>query len=277
MELKDILQNKKVKVIPVKRDNGIFTKDHDGYFMFTDTKFSVDLPISAKTGQRKAILTKEEQELFEQELNLEKGSMSFYHKDKGYWTTFRVTLDKEGRTLDLSQPIDYLSWLVLKEQKTIAPSRKEMFNSGEYKFALVDEDEDIKTTNNKLELMKQVYKHFGKIEDSPKKMQNVLRLYGKYTDNLNPEFLKAEIQKLIDKDADEFVKIMSDVKFNTKVTIEKALKIRAVERTASKGYALKGGDLIGRTLQETVEWFENPINNDIVLKINAQIQNSEDK
>lgn len=270
-ELKDVLQNKKIKVVPIKRDSSWLPSGHDGEFMFTDTVFSVDLPISASTGQRIAILDKEEQALFEEELNLQKGDMSFYDKNKGYWTTFRVKLDKEGKLLDLSKPIDYLSYLVLQKQKTIAPSWKEKFNSGEYKFALMEEDEEIKSSTNKMELMSKVYRLVGKIEDSPTKMQNVLKLYGKKTSNNDLEFLKAEIQKLIDKDSAEFVKIMEDKKFNTKVTIENAVACRAIEKT-TKGYSLKGGDIIARNQQELVEWLENPTNNDLVLRIKAQIE-----
>ena len=105
-------------------------------------------------------------------------------------------------------------------------------------------------------------------------MQNVLKLYGKKTTNMDLDFLRGEVQKLIDKDAKEFVKIVSDKHFNMKVLIEEGLAVRAIERNSSKAYVLAGGDLIGRTLQETIEWMENPSNSDIVLKIKAQIENN---
>lgn len=276
LKLTDVLINKKVKLVPVKRPSTWLPEGHDGEFRFTDTTFSVDLPIDAKTGQRKNILTREEQALFEEELNLPKGDMSFYDKHKGFWADNRgrVYIPKDGMTLDLSSPVDYIKWKILSVNKTIAPTWKDKFQSADYTYALMDEDEEIKSSNTKADLMVKIYKHFGKIEDSPKKMQDVLKIYGKKTGSLDKDFLRGEIQKMIDKDAQEFIRINEDKNFKIKVMIEDALECRAIERTASKGYALKGGDIIGRTIQETIEWLESPNNNDIVLKIQAQIDNS---
>jgi hypothetical protein len=278
LKLKDVLINKKIKLVPIVRGSSWLPSGHDGEFRFTDTMFSVDLPISKETGQRINILTKEEQFLFEEELNLQKGDMSFYDKHKGFWADARgrVSVPKEGLDLDLIKPLDFIKWKILQVNKTIAPSWKERFNSGDYTYALVDADEETKVSTDKLSLMKTIYRHVGKIEESASKMRDVLKLYGKKTNSDDLTFLKGEIQKLIDKDSNEFIKIMEDKKFVTKIMIEDALTYRIIERTASKGYTLKGGDLIGRTIQETVEWIENPTNQDIVLKIKAQIEGSKD-
>jgi len=277
LELRDILIDKKVKVEPIKRGNEWLPTGHDGEFMYTDAMWSMDLPVIASTGMRRAIFTREEQKLIEKELNLPEGDLSFYDKDKGFWATnkkARVSLGKEGLVLNLMDLMDLIKYKILKENKTIAPSWAERFNSGSYKFALVDEDEKSKESNTKYELMKEVYVNFGKMESSARKMQNVLKLYGKKTTNMDLDFLRGEVQKLIDKDAKEFVKIVSDKHFNMKVLIEEGLAVRAIERNSSKAYVLAGGDLIGRTLQETIEWMENPSNSDIVLKIKAQIENN---
>ncbi len=275
-KLNAILIQKKVKLVPIKRESSFLPTGHDGEFQYTDTYWSTDLPVSKNTGQRISILNREQQEIFERELNLDKGSMSFYDKDKGFWASSKglVKVTKEGLTLDLSQPMDYIRWLIIKESPHVAPSYKERFNSGIYKYALVDEEETTKDSNTRTELMKKVYMYFGKIDENSKSMQDVLKLYGKKTTSNKVEFLRGEIQNLIDKNPTEFVSIMSNKHFNLKVKIEDAIQARAIERTKD-GFKLMGGDLIGRTQSEVIEWFENPNNSDLVLNLQAKIDNFE--
>lgn len=273
LTIESILKNKKILVKPIYRNNGNFPKGHDGEFMFTDTVWSTDLRPEPGTNRYKAILTEEERLVFEKTLNLEPGSMSFYKKT-GFWPKFRVKLTKEGKTLNLSEPLDYLEYLVLQADRRIAPNWNAKYDSGEYKFALVDEEETIKDNVTKSEINKKAYKHFGKIEDSIEDMTMVIRLStNKIVKSKDVEFLRSEIQKIIDTNVKGFVEVCEDKSFNSKVFINKALDVKALERTVKGGYALKGGDEIGRTLQETVDFLESNKNQDIYLKLKAQIEN----
>lgn len=273
LTIESILKNKKIIVKPIFRNNGNFPKGHDGEFMFTDTVWSTDLRPEPGTNRYKAILTEEERLVFEKTLNLEPGSMSFYKKT-GFWPKFRVKLTKEGKTLNLSEPLDYLEYLVLLADRRVAPNWNAKYDSGEYKFALVDEDETIKDNVNKSDLNKKAYKYLGKIEDSVEDMTMVIRLASnKIVKSKDVEFLRSEVQKIIDSNIKGFVEVMEDKSFGTKAFINKALDAKALDRTVKGGYALKGGDEIGRTLSETVEFLESNKNQDIFLKLKAQIDN----
>ena len=273
LTIESILKNKKILVKPIFRNNGNFPKGHDGEFMFTDTVWSTDLRPEPGTNRYKAILTEEERLVFEKTLNLEPGSMSFYKKT-GFWPKFRVKLTKEGKTLNLSEPLDYLEYLVLLADRRVAPNWNAKYDSGEYKFALVDEEETIKDNVNKSDINKKAYKYLGKIEDSVEDMTMVIRLASnKIVKSKDVEFLQSEVQKIIDSNIKGFVEVMEDKSFGTKAFINKALDAKALDRTVKGGYALKGGDEIGRTLSETVEFLESNKNQDIFLKLKAQIDN----
>jgi tRNA G10 N-methylase Trm11 len=199
--------------------------------------------------------------------------MSFYKKT-GFWPKFRVKLTKEGKTLNLSEPLDYLEYLVLLADRRVAPNWNAKYDSGEYKFALVDEEETIKDNVNKSDINKKAYKYLGKIEDSVEDMTMVIRLASnKIVKSKDVEFLQSEVQKIIDSNIKGFVEVMEDKSFGTKAFINKALDAKALDRTVKGGYALKGGDEIGRTLSETVEFLESNKNQDIFLKLKAQIDN----
>lgn len=273
LTIESILKNKKIIVKPIFRNNGNFPKGHDGEFMFTDTVWSTDLRPEPGTNRYKAILTEEERLVFEKTLNLEPGSMSFYKKT-GFWPKFRVKLTKEGKTLNLSEPLDYLEYLVLLADRRVAPNWNAKYDSGEYKFALVDEEETIKDNVNKSDINKKAYKYLGKIEDSVEDMTMVIRLASnKIVKSKDVGFLQSEVQKIIDTNIKGFVEVMEDKSFGTKAFINKALDAKALDRTVKGGYALKGGDEIGRTLSETVEFLESNKNQDIFLKLKAQIDN----
>lgn len=274
LQIEDLLKNKKVKVVPIIREGGMHPKGHDGEFMYTDTYCSFDLRPEPGTNRYRRILTEEEREVFEDVLNLEKGSMSFYKKN-GFWATFRPKLDKNIKVLDLSDTLQYLEYLVIKEHRQVAPSWEARYSNGEFKWALVDEEEDVKTNNTKAELNKKAYRHFIKIEDSVDEMTMVIRLVtNKTVQSNNIEFLRAEIQKLIDTKINEFVEVMEDKSFSTKSFIYKALDVRAIERNTKGGFTLKGGDEFARTLSEAVTFLESNKNQDIYLRIQAQIENA---
>jgi len=273
LTIESILKNKKIIIKPIYRNNGNFPKGHDGEFMYTGTVSSSDLAPQPGTGRYKAILTEEERKVFEEALNLEPGNMSFYKKT-GFWVKFRPKLTKEERTLNLAEPLDYLEYLVLMADRRVAPNWNARFDSGEYRWALVDEEETIKDNVTKSELNKKAYKYFGKIEDSAEDMTMVIRLVtNKIVKSKDIEFLQSEIQKILDTNMKGFIEVMEDKSFGTKVFINKALDAKALDRTVKGGYTLKGGDEIGRTLQETVEFLESNKNQDIYLKLKAQIEN----
>lgn len=271
----EILINKKIKVTPIIRGGGNLPKGHDGEFMFTDATFSTTVPLDSQRKTLVEVLTPDERKAFEEEFQLPSGTMSFYNRENPYWAKYRVKLGKEGKVLDLSKPTDYIEYKVLLANKRIiAPSWESRFNSGEYKFALVDEDEQLKSQATKTEILKNAWKHFGKLEDSVEDMKFILGTTNKKTTSSKIEFLRTEIGKMIETNVNQFLAIVEDPKFRIKVFIEKCLNKNILERNSNSGYALKGGDEIGRTLQETIAFLESPKNQDIYLKLKAQIENS---
>ncbi len=274
--VEDYLKNKIIQVKPIVKDTTWLGKGHDGEFMFTGTKFSTQLPISRTSGQFIHIMDKEEQKAFEKELALKDGDLSFYSRQSPFWSKFRVELDKDGKTLDLSKPYDYIAYKVLKEDRRVAPSWHERYSSGEYKFALVDEVEETLVEATKTDVKLEAYKIFAKISDNIERMQDLIKVItGNRTKSNKAEFLKTEIEKLIEKDAKGFVATYNDPNLNMRILIEKALNVGALERTTTKGYKLRGtedADEIGDNLTDTIAYLLNKANSDILLRIKSQIE-----
>lgn len=254
----EILLDKKVKVVPVIRKGGWLPTGHDGEFMYTGCKRSYCLPYDVNKGRLATLLTKEEETFFENELSLDPGTLSVHNKKSNYWRqdNFHIDLDKEGIILDLNDPLDTLKFRCLKMQPEVAPSWGERYDSGEYKWALVDEGYEVEETSKTASLRLKAYKYFDKIQNSTTKMRNVLRVYGKLAaPNATPEFLISEIDKIINADKatlTKLIEIFEDKTFDAKLFVNQALDCNAIKKQGTK-YMLPGGDIIGVGMDDTVD------------------------
>jgi hypothetical protein len=272
------LINKIIKVEPVYREGQWLPKGHDGEFMYTTAVRSYVLPKSLDTGQYIKILSEDEQRFFEDKLHLEKGTLSFYKKDNEFWESkqMSVRIDKNGIKLDLADPLDNLKWRILKANvREIAHSPAERFNMPTYKFMLVDTDYEVEEKATKSDKKKLAYTEFGKLQASETKMRNFLRVYGrKAAPNATREFLVATIDTILEQELNKFLEIVQDKSFEAKIFIDDAIEAKAIVRKGKTGYALPGGDLIGNTLEQTIEWINDPANSTEVLTIKARIDNN---
>jgi len=283
MSKSEFLEDKKVYLKPVLKPGGMNPKGHDGEFMYSGTEVSYVLPYNLKKGRLETILTKEEQDFFEKELNED---LSIHNKVNNYWNTFAVRirkddrLMKDGYELDLSDPIDNLRWRLLKIQAHVSPTWNERYDRGEYVFALVDQEEMTATRARIADKRKEAYIFLGKVEGSTKKMINFLRVYGKKPSNTaTVDFLKGEIDQLIEnpKTIDNVLKIINDPLYEIKLFIEDAIEVGAIIRRGRK-YYMQGGDPINEndpTLEGTVEQLNiyKRDTDDIYLRIDNQIKN----
>jgi|18_taG_2_1085343.scaffolds.fasta_scaffold32651_2 hypothetical protein len=278
------LPNKKVLVVPVRRKGRWLPDNHEASFLFKHSYFQIVVPKDGRNGELRDPLNQEERDYFESKasgLALQRGDLSTLKKDDNYWTNFRVKLDKNVLQLNLSDPMDYIRYKVLTvNTDIIAPSSKEKYAKGTYRFAIVEEDyqheERVKAASEK----KTAYKFFGKIDNSPTKMKDFLNVYytqkpgGKQVPpNAKKEFLIAEIEKLIEVDLLGFLKLADDKDYDKKVLIFTAQRAGALVREGMT-FKIPEGSTIGDNLQEVISFFDNPANSEEVIKLKARIENS---
>lgn len=286
----NFLENKKIRVKAITTPGkwaSIFEDDRpNDPFMYNNVKKSYDLPNKAGTLTKKSVLdaynkvqTRDypdlvtEQEFFERKLFLVPGELSIYNQNSRFWADFRVTIPKEGTTLDLRDPMDMLKYKVLlANTNTIAPSWEARGAKGSYEFVLIDESIVVELEKERGDIEDKASIEYLKIKDNMSKLSDILRLKGfKVPADTKLNFLQNEVRKMSKENPKEFIMIVTDPMLEFKVMLRNAVRVKALEMPRAGQYALPGGQLIGSE-QETIKYLEDPENQNIKLRIINQIE-----
>lgn len=252
------------------------TKDHviSGGMLNSATK-RFQAPLK-KQGGIFNVLTNAEKETLERITGLD---LSVYGD---FWKDFFVTLKKENNILDLSDAMDYISYKVLLFQKDdIAPNWKVRYKVPTYQFVITDESEETTEKLTKLNSTKQAFKMFGKIEDDRDLMVGVLKLISNKPVALESklDWLQTKVGEYVEKAPSEFVALLEDPSFYTRILINKAVDLGVIKKNGHKYATVDGLDLCeaGETPNFTnaVNYLDNPKHQDVLSLIQAKMSNAE--
>lgn len=283
-KLGSYLINKRVVVKPIVREgkwgsvSDSETNRRDA-FLYNTTKQGYSLPYNDmgrlhnvfKNDVRKKTLEfpneeLTEQEFFERILDFEPGSLSTTNKKSWFKTKeANVQLTKTGALIDLSNPMDYLRWLILKNNTNFISSNwEDRFKKPGYVFALVDEDEVVSSEKEKGDLEDKAIQAYFEIKNHKDKLVDFLRLYGKsVADNSTIEFLSTEVRKIATTTPQKFLDVwVNDGAKEDKLLIKDALNAGALISPYRGAFELPGGQSLGGEL-DTIRFLNDPVNRQI--------------
>lgn len=240
------------------------------------------------TGTYVNVLTNAEMAFLEDYMGLEKGALSVYKKVDNFWSDANeqgintVRLRKQDNYLDLSTPEDYIRYKILLANKDyIAPNPQVLEDrpKATYQFVIIEEGNNVNIAKKNMNINKECYKEFGKIEEDVETMSTIIELLDsrRLSDNTSKDFLQTKIDEYIQSRPKDFLRIATDGTLPTKVLIR---------RSINKGLIIKRGDYLylksdGRplcgdnmepTLNVAVAYINNPKNQDIKLGLEAQLK-----
>lgn len=294
------LRREKFKIIPVKRKGGWVPEFHDSAFMNDGSKFGVVVPVLPGNILKEPLVLRdgvdangnpkykkwspEDRQLLASELALPSVDLFNVYAPKNFWRGNTVNLDRNGLHLDCSKVEEFIQYLILvADSDRISPTWAERFDKGTYKFAIVGEGQDIEEKVTRVEDMKNAYKAFGRMDSSVDKMKDFLFVYYLHKKeakrppkNASVDWLKSEVQKIIDGDLELFLEISNDSQYDTKLLITKAVDAGALKREKHQ-YYIPGDEKPIGTLVETIEFFDDDRNQEIKMKMIHHVDNIDKK
>lgn len=248
------------------RKNGWLPEGHDGELRYTHC-FAQLVPKNDKTGYPVTGLTPEDEAFFESKLKLASGTLTRYNLD--YWGDFRIDIPKEGLSLDLNNPYNLLVYKVLCADPEVANSEAEKHDSPFAQYVITSDQQEAKANSIKVNLKRKAWGEFSNM--SSEEMANFLKVYGKRpAPNATSEWLESEVGKLIETNPELFLAIKNDENFKMKTFIDDCLVKKALIKSGTK-YSLTGGDIIGYSLENVIEYLSKPENQEVYIQLKSRL------
>jgi hypothetical protein len=278
------LRTKKVVIRPIRRKGQWVGPEHDSAFMNDGAKMGIVVPVLAGNVLINPMpeFTVEDIKLLAEELGLEDVKKLNIHTPKCYWRGRTVQLDRNGLHLNLERVEDLIKYLILRaDTERISPNWTERFDRGTYKFAIVEEGEELQDKVSSLEDKKNAYILFGKMDASVDKMKDFLYVYylakkdaKRPPKNATLDQLKNEIGRIIEDDLRTYIGILNDDYYILKLLIQKSVEIGALRRDKHL-YSFPGADKPVGVLEDLISFLDDPKNQDARMKLMHQVDNTE--
>lgn len=270
IEMSDILEDVKPKTVKLKqfRKEGWLPEGHDGEYRFTGTAEVLTVQRHKDTGVYVTGLTEEDEKRLEKSLNKLPGTLSRHNKD--FWGKFFIKIPRSGMVLYLDNAEHELMWLVCKAHQFIANSEEDKLYTPFARYVMTSEEEIEKKVNDKFELKSRAFAKYSTM--SMQEQIDFLRVFGKNPGSEPREsFIRSQISKVIEDEPAKFLEIMEDKGYKTKVFLKECVAKNIVLEKGTK-FVLQGGDVIGYTLDQAIEYLKNPENQEVLIMLKGQLE-----
>lgn len=216
-----------------------------------------------RSGRRYTGLEKEDIERLGKELGED------LNPNSDFWNTapVRIAYKDSYVTIDTSEPKGELQYKYLKNHKRVKFGYTDKKAGAEY--VLVQEEETAKEVNQKARIERQAISEFGKLslEDRVK----VLRLYGHSAKDVNAEIIESTLYQLVKEDPQKFIDVwVSNDKKEMQYLLEEAVSNGVLRK--NKTIYKYGSDILGHTLEDTIDYLTDPKNNDLLIAIKSRLE-----
>jgi hypothetical protein len=215
-----------------------------------------------------------ERQFFEKEIGVSLNPSE--PKEKNFWRTDkrgRVTLTKEGVTLNLNLTMDMLRYkILLSNENLVAPNYDVRKNKQTYEFMVVDQGKLISRRVEEADLKSKAFSKYAEITTNLTSMISFIKALGRtvpanYTEN----WLKGEILTVLENSHSNFLSVVEDPNYELKIFIQNATEVGAIKRMNERRYVLDNGIELG-DLYSVIQWISDPDHQETKMRIMSQIE-----
>jgi len=209
-------------------------------------------------------LTKEDEDRLEKQMRLEPGTLNRF---SDYWKEYVVFLTDKGLDLNLENPKDFIDYKLLIACEKVAPSVKDQIKFPKAKFVIFDKEEQAKKENEFTKIKKKAFAEFNTLSISD--MKKILKLFGLSADDSTDEIVENTLSDIVETRPSEFLKVANIEDFSTRLLIEDLLRSNIIRKVGAR-YEY-GQDVLGHSLDKTIEYFKDPLNQELVLTLKENL------
>lgn len=273
-----VLPERVVTVKYIKRKKGMASNVEDNHViaggMLSGAKKGFCAPL-LRNGSIANVLTPEEKVTLEALTGL---NLSVYGD---FWREHQIYLFKDDNRLDLSNPMDYISYKILTFLKDdIATKWSERNQKQTYQFVITSEDDEQVERKVGFDKKKEAFKLYGKIEEDKDKLIGIYKLLTNKpiaaTSKL--DWIQTKVEEFLDSDPTAFLKLVKDSSLETKLLINDGLEVGVIAKSGNKYSTVDGLDLCENgeiaTFDNAVKYLDNPKHQDVRSLVEAKISNA---
>jgi len=235
-----------------------------------------------KSGGYMNVLTNDEKTYLEEVLDLGEGALSVYKKTDNFWDSYNVSIGKQGKLLDLSDPNDYIAYAVLRANTAIiAPSLDDVSKKATYIFYFTSEAMESERSLKHVTTKQRAYMYFGKIEDKIDDLKYVLQVMtGKVlSKQTRTDQIKAWVGEQVELNSAMFLKVIDDKHYHTKKLVYRGVEYGAIRKQGDFYFYMNSNGTMTPmcekgdepTYANAVVFLDSPMNQHLRLKVESKI------
>jgi len=277
------LRNERVIARYINRpNNNIQNPRHELYGGMANTAFIAYTVPMLRSGALVNVLTDSEKAFLEEYMGLDNNALSVYLKTNNYWSNFRVRLNKGDNIFDLSTPEDYIKYKVLLANKDdICPSMTDLSDRkrATYRFVLINEGDEVKDSNTKLNIAMEASMLLGKYMDDKSTLKLIVETITNRSISKKSklDFIKAQAFECIQSNPKLFVSLAKDKYLKTKVLISECLEYGLIVKRNEYYYLASDRSPLCEaneesTLEVSSAYLNSPKRQEIKLTLEAKLK-----
>lgn len=217
-----------------------------------------------RSGRRYTGLDKEDVERFQKE-----GVAKDLTPESTFWDTFGIKIgnERDSILIDTADPYQEFQYKFLKNHKRVASSIKDITPGKD--FLLLHEELEANEANKFARQKRKAFSEFDTM--TPEQMRKALRLYGINAANSNNEIVESTLFRLVEDSPAKFISLWVDNQNKEVQYLIEECVAKNIIRKSNTTYKY-GTDVLGYTIEETIDYLKNPANRDLRMTLLAQLE-----
>jgi hypothetical protein len=222
----------------------------------------------SQNGLYKTGLSLADQEHYEKELNLPKGTLSARNGE--FWGDMEVRLRNDKLTIfNIVNAYDELKFRMLQQHDWIANTEHDVQGNSTARFYIYDPEAASKIEDAKMEFEFAAIEAFSNATVEERK--GLLRIYGKKgVDLMSETMVKTELYKQVKLDPKEFIRLATAKDTPVRALIEALIEKSILKKKGT--YFYNGEDLLGSSTDEVVSYLSDLKNQAVKLALEGKLK-----